>query len=238
MDLFSSRDELPAALTSRPAPGSGFGYTISLTIGTSARPQARAQPHGRMFLAYFQNPLLTDASLQIQEGQRHPPWERSRGGGHITHDKKTRRCLSPETQMTGWPCLPCTCGPDTCLACISPGCVDTARSLGLPAEQGFKAEEEITQGWAPASHILSHGVCAFVWNLQTPPDFQLCPCLSLLPSSPATRGSGLDLELQAASVCWQPLWTRMLEFYPTESSPQPWRWVLSLSHLTDEETEA
>lgn len=76
---------------------------------------------------------MTDARVQIQEGQRHPPWEQPWGGGQITHDKKTHRCPSPETQMTGRAYLHCACGLDTCLICISPGCIDTAQSLGLPS---------------------------------------------------------------------------------------------------------
>lgn len=141
------------SLTSRPSPGSDYGDTIGLTISTSARPQALAQPHGRMLLAYFQSSLSTDANLQVQERQHHPPREQPRGGGQITHSKKAHRCPSPETQLTGRTCLHCACGLDTRLVCISPGCVDTARSLGLPSSAEL-------QSWGRSHPGLGQGLSA------------------------------------------------------------------------------
>ena len=154
--MFSTRDEVIVFfVTSHPAPGSGYRDTIGLVISTSARPQAPAQAHGRMLLAYFQSSPLTDRSLQVQEGQCDQPREESRGGGQITDDQKLAgvphrkpewRARLISTERVAWT-------PASLL-----GGAHAASPLGLP---GPAAREKSPRARPQSVRTFSHEVCPF-----------------------------------------------------------------------------
>lgn len=168
---------------------------------------------------------MTDASVQVQEGQHHTPSEQPRGGGQITHDKKNHRCPPLPRNPNDRPGLSSLCMWSGHLPRLDftrlhrRGRVTWAAQLSRASKLVRKSSRA---GAGPVS-TFSDDVCPFPLELaeasRFPPFSQ-----SLLHTSPQRKDSEPSLQLQAmfaGSFSAPGPWN-----YLTESSPQPGRQVL------------